>query len=91
MERACREGKLAAAQHDWAMRLALKNPGEFDSWLECAPVVVPLGRIDPVAPPHAAALGVERAARAEWHAHRDVLERLCTEDAYAAAALRDAQ
>lgn len=91
VEAASREGKLTAPQRDWAIALAMKDPAEFDQWADKAPLVVPLGRIVPHTDRQAiASAAIESAARAEWRANRDDLERLCSEDAYAAAAVRDA-
>ncbi|MCA9254922.1 MAG: hypothetical protein KDA33_04765 [Phycisphaerales bacterium] len=94
VEEACRAGKLAAPQRDWAFALALKDADEFDRWLEMAPVIVPLGQT--TAPRTIRAEGgagrrsAASAAQSEWRAHRAFLERLCTEEAYVATALRDA-
>jgi len=86
---AFREGKLTTPQRDWAFELAMRDPVEFDRWRESAPVVVPLGRIaSHTDQPSLDSRAVEIAARAEWRANRGALERLCTEDAYAAAAVR---
>jgi len=85
-------GKLAASQRDWAMSLALRDPGEFERWRAAAPVVVPLGRL---APPDArdpdgsvSGRSAEIAARSEYRSNRAFLEKLCSEDAYVKAALR---
>ncbi|HVP11858.1 MAG TPA: phage protease [Phycisphaerae bacterium] len=87
-------GRLTAAQKEWAMSLALRDPAEFDRWLEAAPVVVPLGRLSPprvdaVEGKEASRRAAESAARAEWRANRQVLEKICTEEAYVAAAVRE--
>jgi hypothetical protein len=51
---------------------------------------VSLGKIAPNNDERASeSAAIERAARAEWRANRDDLERLCTEDAYVAAAVRE--
>lgn len=89
-------GKLGAAQRDWALSLALRDPAEFDRWEAAAPVLVPLGRMSPPRPAAAAktATGdraVEAAARTEYRANRQVLEPLCTEEAYVASALRESR
>jgi phage I-like protein len=92
--RAMSAGKLTAAQRDWAMSLAQRDPEEFDRWEAAAPVLVLLGRL---APPRADATdaagsarqAAESKARAQWRAHRDFLEKLCTEEAYVADALRE--
>ncbi|MCB9853523.1 MAG: hypothetical protein H6819_10540 [Phycisphaerales bacterium] len=93
VEEACRSGKLAAPQRDWAFALALKDAAEFDRWLASAPVVVPLGRSTAPGPGSASHAGFQRSAassaKAEWQANRAFLERLCTEEAYVATALRD--
>ncbi|MFQ5429227.1 MAG: phage protease [Phycisphaerae bacterium] len=87
-------GKLTAAQREWALSLARRDPDEFDRWLATAPVVVVPGRTippnEPSAPGAARRAAVASAARAEWHANRAFLDKLCTEDAYVADALRDA-
>lgn len=87
------QGKLTAAQRDWALDLARRDPGEFDKWEAAAPQVVVLGR---TAPPrdqtNSQSLGrraVESAARAEWQANKAFLEQLCSEEAYVANAMRD--
>ncbi|MFQ5425397.1 MAG: phage protease [Phycisphaerae bacterium] len=92
VRRALSAGKLTAAQRAWAASLARRDPAEFDAWEQAAPIVVPLGRTPaPVATnvAHGRA-DVETAARAEWRAHRALLEGLCSEDTYAADALRQA-
>lgn len=89
-------GKLTTAQRDWAIDLALRDPVEFDRWEQAAPVLVPLGRL---VPPRSATArthndlqrGNETAARAEWHANRAFLEKLCTLEAYIAGARRHAE
>jgi phage I-like protein len=92
--RAFATGKLTTAQRPWAIALAERDPAEFDRWEQSAPSVVPLGRS---ASPDAASCvanssrrAVEIAARAEWQTHRDVLENLCTEEAFVADAMRAA-
>jgi len=97
VRRAATAGKLAAAQQEWAMALALRDPAEFDAWEQCAPCVVPLGRLATSIggnPRASSARGAsERAAsiaRAEWRANRALLEPLCTEAAFVADALRHA-
>lgn len=94
VEEAFRAGKLAAPQRAWAFALALKDVGEFDRWLATAPVVVPLGCTtapsDRIAIGTATSRAITSAAQSEWQANRAFLERLCTEEAYVAAALRDA-
>ncbi len=88
-------GKLATSQREWAMALALRDAAEFDRWEHAAPVLVPLGRL--VSPRSGAMTtsdaprGIEAAARAEWHANRAFLEKLCTLDAYTASARRNAE
>jgi phage I-like protein len=86
-------GKLTAAQRDWAMDLARRDPAEFDKWQAAAPQVVALGR---TAPPRdqtgtqaLSRRALESAARAEWQANKSFLEQLCSEEAYVANALRD--
>jgi phage I-like protein len=92
--RAMSSGRLTAGQREWALSLAMRDPAEFDRWAESAPVVVPLGRLSP--PPNGAApispvrAAVEAAARSEWHANRRFLEKVCTEAAYVAGAVREA-
>ncbi|MBX3395959.1 MAG: hypothetical protein KF841_11395 [Phycisphaerae bacterium] len=86
-------GKLTRAQRDWAFALALRAPTEFDRWAEGAPVLVAAGRMSlPGRRPESGSSGPDRttaaAARAEWRSNRVFLERLCSEDAYAAASVR---
>ncbi len=84
-------GKLTRSQRDWAFALALREPDEFDRWLQTAPRVVVLGRLAPPGSGDGAARpsAVEAAARSGWRMNRPFLEQLCTEDAYATTALRD--
>lgn len=84
-------GKLTSSQRDWAFALAIRAPDEFDRWETSAPQVVALGRLTPPGrrDSRQRQTSVEVAARSEWQANRNLLEPLCTEDAYAAAALRD--
>ncbi|HWL94461.1 MAG TPA: phage protease [Phycisphaerae bacterium] len=86
-------GKLTASQRDWAYGLALRDPSEFDRWAADAPRVVAMGRMmQPLACGGAARAArgvVESAARMEWRTNRQFLERICSEDAYAAAARRE--
>jgi hypothetical protein len=98
--RATGAGKLTHAQRDWALALARRDPTEFDRWAETAPCVVLVGRIPPPIDGSFAVRGDHRvpadtarrpamdAARREWRANRAILEKLCTEDAYAADAVR---
>lgn len=90
VERAAVEGKLAGAQFDWALRLALRDPAAFDEWAAGAPRIVPLGRI---APPEARDAASEdetarRRAAEEYRRNEAVLGRLCSEEAFVADALR---
>lgn len=92
--RAMAAGKLTPAQREWAVALAARDPAEFERWEEAAPVVAPIGRLAP-SPNAGAATGVARraaesAARAEYRIHRRFLEKLCTEKAYVACAVREA-
>ncbi len=83
------EGKLTAAQRDWAIALALADRALFDVWAQTAPVVVPLGRLDPPAIDGGA--GVEAlaaSARREYRAS-PTLQQLTSEEAYVAAAQRE--
>ncbi len=43
---ALKTGKITAAQKDWAKAYALKDRTGFDSFIEKAPVVVPVGKLD---------------------------------------------
>ncbi len=98
--RASGAGKLSPAQRDWALALARRDPEEFDRWEALAPCVVLVGRIAPPAGAGPGAAGGRHAAgdvknraaieaaRREWRANRAILEKLCTEDAYAAHAAR---
>lgn len=93
VERALAAGKLTVAQRDWALALAERDPAEFDRWEADAPQIVPLGRtVTPLRAAQDASASqraVEQAARAEWRCHRSLLEKLCSEEAYVAAALRE--
>ncbi len=86
-------GKLTEAQRDWALSLARRDLRTFDEWEASAPALVPLGRLSPpdvsasVAP--AGQRAAEESARAEWRAHREFLEKFCSESAYVANALRE--
>ncbi|MFH1419459.1 MAG: phage protease [Planctomycetota bacterium] len=94
VSRAMSAGKLTHNQKDWALSLAQRDPDEYDRW-ECeAPVVVPLGRIaapDAGESAHSSARSrsIEAAATAEWQANRAALEKLCSQEAYVANALRE--
>ncbi len=91
VKEALRSGKVVEAQHDFAIRLALRDATLYDEWLRTAPVVMPLGRTAP--PSHR--MGGERRhglaadARAEYRAHPE-LAALTSEDAYVADRLRRA-
>lgn len=43
---ALKAGKLAASQKDWAMEYALKDLNGFQAFVEKAPVVVPMGKLE---------------------------------------------
>ena len=43
---ALKAGKITAAQKDWAKEYALKDRKGFDSFVEKAPAVVPVGKLD---------------------------------------------
>ncbi|MBN2560658.1 MAG: hypothetical protein JXQ75_06985 [Phycisphaerae bacterium] len=95
VSRAMSAGKLTAPQRDWAMLLARRDPAAFDQWEASAPVVVPLGRL-PLSVEAGAGgspdrRSMETAARAEWRANRRFLEKICTEEAYVASALRQCE
>lgn len=85
-------GKLAACQKEWAVCLALRDPGEFDRWEADAPILVTPGRLGSPADPQSGKSANHRAqealAREEWRANRAFLEKLCGEDAYVATAVR---
>ncbi|RIK68260.1 MAG: hypothetical protein DCC65_03440 [Planctomycetota bacterium] len=85
------EGKLTAGQREWALSLAVRDPEEFERWRRQAPALVPLGRLTLPATRRSAepARSAEAAARAEWHQHRAFLEKLCSEEAFVAAARRE--
>lgn len=91
VEAALTAGKLCYAQREWALSLARRNPAEFDQWEQHAPTMVDLGVIvgrdslDATGPSTSQAA----AARSEWRANRTLLEKLCSEEAYTRAALRD--
>ena len=93
VSRALTAGKLAPAQRGWAMALAQRDLGAFQEWEAAAPVIVPMGRLAAptgiVAGGSAARPAAEAAARAEWRAHREFLEKICTEEAYIAQAMRE--
>lgn len=91
---AMRAGKLTAAQREWAVSLALKDPAAFDDWAVSAPVVVmpgrteaPTGGGDRVNSRDRAALIA--SARAEFHSDR-TLALLTSESAWICDALREA-
>lgn len=86
-------GKLAPSQRSWAFELALRDPEEFKKWAESAPVVVPMGRFATARLGVGCAMrerppAIEASARAEYRANRSFLERLCSEEAYVAEAVR---
>ncbi|MCP4590797.1 MAG: hypothetical protein GY842_08630 [bacterium] len=88
-----RQGRLTAAQRDWALNLAQKDPQLFDEWLKNAPVVVPLGRLNPAETLNrstARSGAAAESARAEYRAHPG-LSALTSEEAYVAAAQREAE
>lgn len=92
VERAMSAGKLTAAQREWALTLAERDPAEFDRWESAAPLIVPLGRLtgpSTVPTGDARRRAIEQSARAEWRANKSILERLCTEEAFVHAAVRD--
>ena len=90
VQRAFSNGKLAESQREWAIGLAERDPAEFDRWVATAPQLVPLGRtVGPASRSDEALRSIEQAARSEFRTHRELLEGLCTEQAYVAAAVRD--
>ncbi|MCG8405118.1 MAG: phage protease [Phycisphaerales bacterium] len=82
-------GKLSVCQRDWALSLAERDPAEFDRWAASAPKVVTLGRTSPPGETAADRSTVESTARAEWRSNKNFLEKFCSEDAYAANAVRE--
>jgi len=89
-------GKLTEAQREWAVALAMKDAAAFAAWEASAPVVVSIGRIDG-ASVEACDAGSDRErmflaakARAEFRANPE-LERLTSEEAYVALAMREAR
>ncbi len=86
-------GKLTEAQHDWALRLALKDAASFDEWLASAPVVVRLGKTaapdegDEIARSHQA---IAARARSEYRTD-SLVQALTSEEAYVQHALREAE
>ena len=50
---ALKAGKITAAQKDWAKEYALKDRKGFDSFVEKAPAVVPVGKLDTTEAPKA--------------------------------------
>ena len=92
VSRAMAAGKLTPAQRDWAMGLALRDRAAFEEWEAAAPAMVPLGRLKPPSGGASADVrprAVGEAARAEWRAHREFLEQVCSEEAYVAQAVRE--
>ncbi len=91
--RALAAGKLSPAQRAWALSLARRDPEEFDRWAESAPVLVAPGRLpvpkESTTTSSPTARSVESAARLEYQANRVLLEKLCTEEAYVACAVRE--
>ena len=51
VQKALTSGKLSAAQKDWGLEYALKDTEGFKSFLEKAPTVVPLGKLDTMEAP----------------------------------------
>lgn len=45
VEKAMNAGKVSAAQKEWAMEYALKDPKGFATYVEKAPAIVPMGRL----------------------------------------------
>jgi len=93
VERALAAGKLVGAQCEWAAALAERDPAEFDRWEAAAPVVMAAGRMVP-ARAHAVdgpsqRRAAARTARMEYRANRPMLEKICTEESFVAAAVRD--
>ena len=95
VERALAAGKLACSQREWALALAERDPVEFDRWEDTAPIIVPLGRLAGLNVGKPAGderrRRVEQSALTEWRANKDILEQLCTEEAFVHAAVRDAE
>ena len=89
---AAKAGKLAPAQHRWAMELATVDPECFRAWETCAPVLMVTGRTQPPAaggsggPSRAAVIAKAKAA---WQAE-PLLARVTDEAAWVALALKDA-
>lgn len=81
-------GKLSQAQRQWALEMAMQHRPLFDAWLETAPVVVALGRLQP--PQNGergtAAQSAAIQARQEYRSNR-LLQALTTEEAYVAHAV----
>ena len=50
---ALKAGKITAAQKDWAKEYALKDRKGFDSFVEKAPAVIPVGKLDTTEAPKA--------------------------------------
>jgi len=87
-----RQGRLTGAQCGWALTLAQKDPAAFDEWLRTAPIVVPLGRTQPITNNgHAESRrkALAQSARVEFRSCPQ-LAALTSEEAYVAAALRKA-
>lgn len=49
--KALKDGKISAAQKEWAEEYALKDPSGFSKFIEKAPQVVPMGSLDVQDPP----------------------------------------
>jgi len=91
VETALAAGKLCHAQRAWALSFARRDPAEFDRWEKHAPTMVDLGVTVGRESLEAAATSSSQAAaaRSEWRANRTLLEKLCSEEAYTRAAMRD--
>ncbi len=59
---AMKEGKISAAMKEWAEEYALKDPKGFQAYVEKAPVLVPVGKMDTVQNQGTGASGLDEAA-----------------------------
>ena len=88
--RAVAAGKVAGAQREWAMALAMKDPAAFDAWAATAPQVVMLGRTESPngGGDHRNRTAVVASARATYRSD-PALQQLTSERAWVADALRE--
>lgn len=80
-------GKLAPAQQEWAIALALQDRVLFGEWMRTAPVIVVPGRTAPPAAGVGESAGRAAGARREYRASA-LLQSLTSEEAYVASSSR---